>query len=262
MCGTLGATKKKHKNMQISSDSIFHLTKSKEILINILTEGFKFSYCRDIFKNGNSIINFYTPIVSFCDIPLSQIEDHVSKYGKYGIGLSKKWAQRMRLNPVLYMDKESFLFESYLTVYKEYITKKAGFNWKELSEPEKGIIEILRYTKMVQDDLYRESTGMIYDYKFSDEKEWRIAAGFSEEYSMLLDGFIVDAGERKHEMNQHLENLRLEFEDDDIKYLIFENEEERVEIIKDIRLIKKFNNEQQDLMISKLICYEDISRDI
>jgi len=247
--------------MNISSDSIFHLTKNEEIVCSILKEGFRFSYCREFVQLEKSIVCFYTPIVSFCDIPLSQINKHVDKYGKYGIGLSKNWVQRKRLNPVLYMDKKSILFESYLNLYKELIANKSELNWKDLSEPEKGIIEILRYTKMVQDDLFRGNYEVLIDYKFSDEKEWRLAAEYSENYPMILDRVIVDVGNRKSEMNQLIRNLRLNFEPEDIKYIIFESEDDRKQLIKTIKSITQFTEGQQEFLISKLICYEEIWRD-
>lgn len=65
----------------------------------ILMGSFSISYCKETFVLDNArpyILGI--PMVSFCDIPLSQILDHVKKYGNYGIGLSKEWAKSKGLN--------------------------------------------------------------------------------------------------------------------------------------------------------------------
>eukprot|EP01034_Spumella_vulgaris_P011525 gene11525-14663_t len=43
------------------------------------------------------------PMVCFCDIPLSRIDEHVGFYGSYGLGLSREWGIRAGLNPVQYI---------------------------------------------------------------------------------------------------------------------------------------------------------------
>src|SRR4029078_6474070 len=103
--------------MALSSNSIIHFTELKDSLKGILKENFKVSYCLENTIIGNSLSSYAVPMVSFCDIPLSEIKQNITKYGKYGIGLTKACAEEKKLNPVLYVEKDSFLSRSYKTIY-------------------------------------------------------------------------------------------------------------------------------------------------
>ena len=135
--------------MSLSSNSIIHFTNTKEKLQGILKSNFKIKYCKESidFKDGGPV-SFYVPMVSFCDIPLSEVKNHISKYGPYGIGLTKKWAEKNLLNPVLYLDKKSSLARSYWNLYDEYILKKhKDIDWVKLTDAEISILNLLRYMK-------------------------------------------------------------------------------------------------------------------
>jgi hypothetical protein len=95
--------------MGISTNAVIHFTNKIERLRGILTEGFKVKYCleKNYVKGGQ--ISAAVPMVSFCDLPLSEIKNHILKYGSYGIGLKKSWALTNGLNPVLYIDRNSDL---------------------------------------------------------------------------------------------------------------------------------------------------------
>ncbi len=81
--------------MALSSNSLIHLTQKKEALIGILENNFKIKYCYEIINTSSGKINAAFPMVSFCDIPLSQIKEHINKYGSYGIGLKKNGRIKM-----------------------------------------------------------------------------------------------------------------------------------------------------------------------
>ncbi|HHD63799.1 MAG TPA: hypothetical protein ENK96_05420 [Desulfobulbaceae bacterium] len=89
----------------ISTNTVFHFTKSIDCLESILTNDFYPQLCiEDIFGPlaGELEAEKAIPMVCFCDIPLSQIKKHIKNYGEYAIGLSKEWAIRNKINPVLY----------------------------------------------------------------------------------------------------------------------------------------------------------------
>jgi hypothetical protein len=77
--------------MKPKSHTLFHFTKNVEFVKNILLDGFWPRYCLEdlswyVFDVG--YVAF--PMVCFCDIPLSRINEHVGFYGEYGIGVTKK----------------------------------------------------------------------------------------------------------------------------------------------------------------------------
>ncbi|MBC7750941.1 MAG: hypothetical protein H7Z73_04365 [Candidatus Saccharibacteria bacterium] len=77
--------------MALSSNSIIHFTNEKDNLKNILEGNFKIHYCTESIKLTSAKTTiFLSPMVSFCDIPLSEIKHHMESYGSYGIGLTKE----------------------------------------------------------------------------------------------------------------------------------------------------------------------------
>lgn len=105
--------------MALSTNSIIHYTNSINTLKLILKEGFKLKYCDEVLKfNGGSSAAAH-PMICFCDIPLSKSSKHFESYGHFGIGLTKKWAVKNGINPVLYIDKDSLIAKSILELIKE-----------------------------------------------------------------------------------------------------------------------------------------------
>lgn len=243
--------------MALSSNSIIHFTNTKEALKGILTDNFKLSYCTESIHLVGAPIKFSIPMVSFCDIPLSQVKNHITKYGAYGIGLTKQWAERLKLNPVLYVEKESNLAISYQKVYHKYITN-SGKKLHQLTEEEKSIIDILRYIKNYQNDLVRG--GKVYkDYRFSDEREWRYVLDYNQPplYIYAMQDF------NKELANNSLADYRLEFEPNDIKYVIIQSENEIAEFLNLLREAKgkKYSYHDVERVMTRIITTEQIVED-
>ena len=89
----------------LSANTLFHFINSLEHIISILINDFTPRYCIESFYylgEEDFQPEFALLMVCFCDIPLSQIRNHVEVYGGYAIGLSKEWGIENGINPVMY----------------------------------------------------------------------------------------------------------------------------------------------------------------
>lgn len=193
-------------------------------------------------------------MVSFCDITLSQVKVHMDKYGVYGIGLTKEWAIRNGLNPVLYMDKNAMLTRNFIDFFHEYIQDHATFNEQEIR-----MFDIARYTKNYQGDLTRGDT-TYKDYRFYDEREWRYTLPYDQYKDFALP---VDINFDKDKVNQNINRFRLNFEPNDIKYIIIQDEEEINEFINVLRTAKgkKFSMADVEKLTTRIITSTQIYED-
>lgn len=240
----------KRGHMALSSNSIIHFTKSIDNLKGILENNFKLNFCEEIIKVQDRTVGIMIPMICFCDIPLSEVKIHITKYGRYGIGLIKSWAQKMGLNPVLYVEQSSNLSRSLSSSYKEFISKKK-IDFSTWAENEKNILDIFRYMKNYQSDL--RSNGRIEkNYRFSDEREWRYVPDITSESPIAVPSKFYKKKlneEYINELQNQIKEIRLEFTPNDIKYIIIENEDEISPIVTILREAK-----------GKLYSYNDVER--
>jgi len=219
--------------MGLSSNSIIHFTPKKSALLGILKENFKLKFCREEIKFTTSTLPLSVPMVSFCDIPLSQIKDHIDKYGEYGIGLTKEWAARNKLNPVMYLQAGSLLAESLLRVLIKYREER-----RSITEEDEAHVNIARYSKNYEGDVNRRRGKNINDYRYSDEREWRYVPPVSDlPFLVLSDAQISDSALKK-EVDVKISQFRLKFEPDDIRYIIIKDETEIGEFLEHLRNAK------------------------
>ncbi|MCK6231000.1 abortive infection system antitoxin AbiGi family protein [Stenotrophomonas indicatrix] len=208
--------------MALSSNSIIHFTSSLESLLGIIQDGFRVKHCKETFSLLGKEETLHVPMVSFCDIPFSQIKNHINSYGCYGLGLSKEWAIRNKLNPVIYVQDNSHLARSYYSLMQFLHSKeKAG----EIGKGPRSLgLDIVRYIKNYEGMLRRKDRDPV-QYRFSDEREWRyvpeLVEGQHPVYTM--DDFSETTAEVA---NASLAGLGLNFKPDDINYIIIAKDDE------------------------------------
>lgn len=136
----------------ITANTLFHFT-AKEALLNILKTGFRPNYSLEMgLSFGSDVPELLVPMVCFCDLPISKVERHINgydweyqgatyaskKYGQYGLGMTKDWGRRKRLNPVTYVAQESYVMEflTHMDHELRYLCKELQEMWdKSLVDP-------------------------------------------------------------------------------------------------------------------------------
>jgi len=273
----------------ISSNTLFHFTKSIDYIRSILEDEFYPNLsledlsCLDLEKIA-------IPMVSFCDIPLHQTKTHMEYYGDYGIGLSKSWGQENGANPVLYTYQNSPLAiglrQSLEWANKKYLgLRKLGSiplgGWARIASviraDKKGqstrhmqylklwdyLLRIQSLIKPYQGDFYRN--GKLYkDVRFYDEREWRFVPELGEDLNKyLLDETDYNNEEVREKASEEIRKKRIHFEPSDIKYIIVSKKDEIIQMIEVIEKIKgkRYKGDPIKLLCSKIICADDIKED-
>lgn len=250
--------------MALSSNTIIHFTKNFTNLKGILENNFKVSYCREKIISEDKENDCLIPMVSFCDIPFSQILNHINNYGSYGIGLKKLWAEDKGLNPVLYIEKKSVLANSILADLYEKL-KSGKERISDLTLEERKAFDIIRYLKNYEGRVERMNGKVIENYRFSDEREWRYVIDPETEHSLfanLKKASPDRAIELKKKYNESISHIFLEFSPEDINYIIIKSENERDAILRLIERVKGKNSlEEVKRLTSRIISVEQLRTD-
>lgn len=254
--------------MALSSNSIIHFTNTKEALKGILENNFNLKYCKEHIEIEDAEFDLGVPMVSFCDIPLSEVKDHISKYGSYGIGLTREWAIRNGLNPVLYLEKHSRLGQSLDKLYDCLIEEEENTPIGEIPDESKAAHDLFRYIKNYEADLVRRGN-VIRDYRFSDEREWRYVPCYTEKLAMILSRDVIlgknsEASEYKQKCEEDLKAYSLDFQPNDIKYIIIENDSEISEFVDLLRRAKgnKYSYNDIERLMTRILTTEQIISDM
>lgn len=248
----------------ISANTLFHFTSSMENLLGILTNEFRPRFC---LENLNVIRRIpegeqyerAIPLVSFCDLPLSQIGFHLSVYGDYGIGMTKSWGRTQGISPVLYLYPEGSLsakFSDLLERARRETDRELKLEWIAL------IFHLICFVKPYEGDLWREG-GELSNIRFYNEREWRFVPSLPANLPGSLSRLEFLNNEIRNEANEKLKEIaRISFEPNDIKYLIVRREDEIVPLIRQIELIKgKYGFDDVKLLSSRVISAEQIRTD-
>ena len=285
--------------MNLSANSLFHFTNNIDAIKSILNDKFYGSYCKEVLYHKDEKLPLFIPMISFCDTRLETIY-RFPKYGKYGLGLSKNWGIKNKLNPVFYLEKQSLLasslIKSFYSAFVSVMTDQQQID--QISQKIKRINELghrdnfskqqivtklkkdliilkskagtlehlvysLYYTKHYQADLERENE-ITENYRFYDEREWRYMPEFECAVCQLRiteDEYLEWRG--SGEKKPLLPKINLSFAFTDVEYIIVEKENEIKEMIEHIKQINvdKCDQEQKERLLTKITSYEKIEND-
>lgn len=251
----------------ISSNSLFHFTPKKQHLINILKNTFIPRYCLENVPLSITVLNgnfeAAVPMICFCDISLSQIENHIKTYGKYGIGLTKEWGIRNNLNPIIYTNPDSNFTSSIYKMATD-VHNALGENCNNTS---KSICDeymnILNFLKPYKGDLVRGKK-TIKGVTFYNEREWRYVPKIPIEskYENSLSKTDYLNKDLLFNESKKMIDFRLTFEPRDIKYIFVKSESEIHKMVQELRDIKvRFSSREIDILTSKILTTDQIKED-
>ncbi|MEN2413243.1 abortive infection system antitoxin AbiGi family protein [Flavobacterium mesophilum] len=255
-------------NNSLHPNILFHFT-NKVALFGILRDTFKISYAREQIIGPKNRKEFAVPMVSFCDLKLSELKKFIDDdYGKYGIGLTKEWANRNNLNPVMYISRHCNVTDNLINgiegIYRHLNSLNSMEEITRLGEDYKNIIDIYRYIKNYDGELKRKNKPLEPNYRFADDREWRYVPNIN---TININPFIpisrIRTSEQKQQLNATMNHLGLNFQPEDIKYLIVEKEEEIIELINHLESVKgRFDIQTRRRLSSRILTIEQIQNDI
>lgn len=253
-------------NQSLYPDILFHFT-SRDGLYGILENTFSVSYAREKIIGAKKATEFSVPMVSFCDLKLSELKVHMGKYGSYGIGLTKEWANRNGLNPVLYVNKHSPFTGDFIKavegIYKQLNLITGISEQNTALKNYMNILNAYRYMKNYEGDLKRRNGKTTKNYRFADEREWRYVPSLSAIDLPFVPIDKISTPEQKAKYDQMISNLKLNFQPDDIKYLIIESDNEITELIRHLERVKgRFDEKTRRRLASRILTSEQIKNDV
>lgn len=216
--------------MGLSSNTLWHQTKKDGLKGIIKDKCLYLSYSLEDMTSLGYTAKFAYPMVSVCDLPLSETGNYLKKYGDYMIGLSAEWGARNNFSTVWYCGNKTFSLHTVLGM----LTRKIIEFGDKIDDDEdyQKIIYIMSYIKQYEGPLPKRHYK---NYRFYDERELR----FVPDYDVLKEfgekPFLWDyEGYKKSHKNSSLltKELNVMFDWEDIKYIIVETEDEKNEFWK------------------------------
>jgi hypothetical protein len=217
---------------RLSSTNLFHFLKKKEWLLEILENmSFKPRYVLEEYPSLKE--TYLISMKCFCDIPLSSIKNHISKYGKFGIGFNKEFAYKHYISPVCYY------YESSNTIFRLITMEKPD------SINQGSLIPYFKYINSA------DKTENYYD-----EREWRYITGTIYDVTNLSTQEQI---QKQDDLNSKITD-KVVFNLEDIKYIFVDTENDKIEIL---HKINKMNSSEfnKDILKTKIITAQQIFDD-
>lgn len=250
--------------MSIRSSSIFHFTKSIDYLKGILKEGLWPRYCVEHVEwfggLGNGVNYIAYPMVCFCDLPISKINDHVEFYGYFGIGFTKEWAIKSGLNPVMYWANSDWLSNA-LTFIATSLSEREDRDSEISINGRMGLTYFLGYSKPIKGNMHVGEE--VIEKDFYLESEWRLIPQHTD-IDRVLTYEEACSKERVDAANAATrEYSMLGFQLSDIRYIFVKEDTDIPDIINFIQTeLDEFKSSDLKVLMSRVTSLETLKRDL
>jgi Putative abortive phage resistance protein AbiGi, antitoxin len=216
----------------VSSNVLFHFTKSMDAIKSILTDGFFPHYCPEYSLDHEDLVAASSrrpplaavPMVCFCDLPLSLISKHLREYGNFGIGLDKKWGIQNGVAPVIYTHSKA---KTRPPVSR--LTSRARRDTSDMAL--RDLRFLAAYTKPYEGPAWRNDH-IQKRVRFYDQREWRYVPVVRGSQPLFLDfKDYADILKRDALHNVFKKDYSLSVTPDVIQYLIVPSDKDEQNIL-------------------------------
>ncbi len=213
--------------MGLSSNILWHQTKEEGFYEILKSKKLLYSYSLERIIPLYRLDPIAFPMISVSDYPISEICNNDWRYGNYCIGFRQDWGVKVGFSPVWYCSIASHELRHVNILLEDTIKSK--------SRGHLGVIMAL-FANMKLNQAPLETKNQRYGkYRFYDEHEWRVVPYITETDKAEVLPFLTKDGYKKYkEKNGDSRlNFGVDFEYNDIHYIIVEKEED-VQKTKDI----------------------------
>ncbi len=256
--------------MGVSANTLFHFTSKESLQKIIASQCFFAQYSSENFETilpENSIFKkTFIPLTSFCDLTIIQLardSNHTKNFGRYGIGLNKKWGIENNVSPVVYVHKNSQPSNQVTALINLFNTyPRNSHTHKIIRDTRRELIEFFKYIKPYQ-GRYHKGKRILAKQKeiiYYDEREWRYCP--SNPIFQVLSSEQEDVENLKDFLNGRLKNPDeiLRFNSGAIKYIVINKKKEISEFVDVVDKLNLTESEKNQL-ITKIITIEEINED-
>ncbi len=246
-----------HISSKIQADTLFTFMTHLEFLITSVKQSMLSPrYCEEdvSYLNINEIKKLAFPMKCFCDINMHKLDEHLDWYGFYGLAFPKEWGMKNRIQPVQYINPDSYLCEDFFEAFSAALKVKSLEGDSAQSKMKNFLLHEIFYYKPYSGKIENRNTKQIEEKCFTDECEWRFVPNVTSKdyYQVIYNDNVLNSGTLIDLSNSMLgiPEISLKFNYSDLKYII----------VKSVADFEKLTKEIINLNLDQIVEHELISK--
>lgn len=207
--------------MGLSSNNLWHQTNRDGFYGILKSKRLRYSYCQERIVPEFKLFPIAFPMISVSDYPFSEIGNNKWAYGDFCIGFKQEWGVKVGFSPVCYCSLGSRVLSQLNNLLKEAIRTDSK-KYFGLS------LFLFANMKFVKAPLITK-TKTFKEYRFYDEREWRVVPYITETDEAEVLPFLTEDGYKEYKANHNdssLLDIGVDFQYEDIHYIIVESEDD------------------------------------
>lgn len=207
--------------MGLSSNILWHQTNRDGFYGILESKRLCYSYCQERIVPEFKFSPVAFPMISVSDYPISEIGNNKWAYGNYNIGFTQEWGVKAGFSPVWYCSLGSRGLRQLNVLLENSLKTKSKGQFG-------AIMYLFAMMKFVKAPLITK-TRTFKEYRFYDEREWRVVPYITETDEAEVLPFLTEDGYKEYKAkhdDSSLLDIGVDFQYDDIHYIIVESEDD------------------------------------